>query len=86
MLFRGKFLSEGKILVRRTEIDLVRSVQDGVEDWKGSFTGLERKLLAGQTYQLVLENGRNADIQLEQAPADTGGAEKVKFTISGGFR
>jgi hypothetical protein len=86
MLFRGKFLHNGEIVVRHADIEMVRSIQDGVQDWKGSFVGPLRKLLAGKTYQLILDNGRSADVQLIPSPTDSADPEKVHFSIPGGFR
>jgi hypothetical protein len=86
MLFRGKFLHDGEIVIRRADIELQRTIQDGAEIWKGSFIGPLKKLLAGKTYQLVLDNGRSADTQLDPERNDAWGPERINFTVFGGFR
>lgn len=86
MLFRGKFLRDGKIVVRGADVELTRTVQDGVNDWAGSFMGPAKSLLGGQKYQLLLDNGRTADIQLEKDLIDPTGPEKISFTVTGGFQ
>jgi hypothetical protein len=86
MQFRGKFLRDGEIILRHADVELEHSVQDGVKDWKGSFTGPVKRFLAEANYSLVLDNGRSADIQLEPGLIDSNGPGKVHFGISGGFR
>jgi hypothetical protein len=86
MLFRGKFLHNGEIVVRLADIEMVRSIENGVDDWKGSFVGPIRKLMAGKTYQLFLDNGRSADIQLTPPSSDATDTETVHISIPGGFR
>jgi hypothetical protein len=86
MQFRGKFLHNGEIVIRRADIEMVRSNENGVDDWKGSFVGPTQKFLAGKTYQLILDNGRSADIQLIPSLSNSIDSEKVHFLIPGGFR
>jgi hypothetical protein len=86
MQFRGKFLRDGEIILRHADVELEHSVQDGVKDWKGSFTGPVKRFLTEANYSLVLDNGRTADIQLEPGLIDTSGPAKMNFGISGGFR
>jgi hypothetical protein len=86
MQFRGNFLRDGRIILRHADVNLERRVRDGIEDWRGSLAGPAPKLRAGESYHLVLNNGRCADIKLDLEDAEVKMSEKVYFDIAGGFR
>jgi len=84
--FRGKFLCDGLVILHHATVEIERSVENGVEDWSGSFTGTGKKFTGKGSYQLVLANGRAADIRLKPDSSNSMEAKKICFSIAGGFR
>jgi hypothetical protein len=85
MQFSAKLLRDGKIVLNAVSGTLVnRGIPGGSEDWHGSFGAPQTASIdAGETYRLVLDDGRSADIMIDTTHQETGRGMTVEFGVQG---